>query len=115
MVQELILFVIFVNAGYTCYAQESINFNLENACIESVSYSLAQDSLYSVFIKLNPDCAREFKNFTRKNIGKLLKILKNEHLIVEAVVKGEIGSGLISINNLKDSNEVLQYLEILIK
>jgi len=64
---------------------------------------------------MTPDCALEFKSFTSENIGKSLQVLKNGHLIVEAEIKGEIDSGLISIDNLQDSKEVLEYLKILIE
>ncbi len=101
--------------GCISYAQQSINYDLENSCIESVTYSLAPDSLYAIFIKMNSECALKFKNFTRENIGKSLMILKNGNLIVEAVIRGEIDSGLISIDNLQDSNETLKYLKILIE
>jgi len=115
MNQKLFLYIIFVCMGYSSNAQQLITYNLENSCINSVTYSLAPDSLYAISIKMNSDCTINFKNFTRKNIGKSLKILKNGHLIVEAVIKEEIDSGLITIQNLQDTKETLKYLKILIE
>ena len=115
MNQKLFLYIILIYVGCSSYAQQSITYDLEDSCIKSVTYYLAPDSLYSISIKLNSDCAIKFNNFTGKNIGKSLKILKNGHLMVEAVIKGEIGSGLISIHNLQNTKEVLKYIKILIE
>ena len=109
------VYIFFACLCYNSYAQQSINYTLKNSCIESVSYSLDSDSQYAIFIQMTPDCALEFKIFTSENIGKSLQVLKNGHLIVEAVIRGEIDSGLISIDNLQDSKEVLEYLKILIE
>jgi len=97
------------------YAQETIKFVLSNSIIESVSYTVSPDTTYSICIKLNNDGTKDFEEITKSNIGKFLRILKDDYLIQEAIIKGRITSGRILMNNLKDANEVINYIKILIK
>ena len=106
--------IIIFNFNYS-YAQKPIKYNLNKSNIESVSYRIAPDSTYSISIKLNKKAANEFGKFTKNNIGKLLRIYKSKQIIQEAIIEGEIFSGLILINNLQDSDEVIKYIRLLLK
>jgi preprotein translocase subunit SecD len=107
------LTVIIFNTSH--YGQETIKYNLIKSSIETVAYYMIPDSTYSIDIKLNKESANEFKELTKNNIGKNLRILKDGHLIVEAIIKAEITSGNIQRNRLKSGDEVIKYIKILLK
>jgi|CZKP01.1.fsa_nt_gi preprotein translocase subunit SecD len=95
--------------------QETIKYNLIKSSIEAVSYALTFDSTYSIDIKLTKKSTEEFRELTKNNIGKSLRIFKGNHIIQVAIIKAEIPSGLISINNLKSGYDVIKYIKILLQ
>src|ERR1035438_9588679 len=56
--------------------QETIKYNLIKSSIEAVSYALTFDSTYSIDIKLTKKSTEEFRELTKNNIGKSLRIFK---------------------------------------
>jgi preprotein translocase subunit SecD len=109
----IILIVFLFNTPH--YGQETIKYNLTKSSIEHVTYSIIPDGTYVIDIKLNKESADEFKIITKSNIGKNLRIMKDGHIIVEAIIKAEITSGNIQRNRLKSGDEVIRYIKILLK
>jgi preprotein translocase subunit SecD len=90
-------------------------YNLTKSSIEDVTYSMIPDGTYYIIIKLNKESADEFRVITKTNIGKNLRIIKDGHIIVEAIIKGEIASGNIQRSGLKSGDEVINFIRILLK
>jgi preprotein translocase subunit SecD len=109
----IILIAILFNTPH--YGQETIKYNLTKSSIDAVTYSMIPDSTYCIDIRLNKNSANEFKEMTKTNIGKNLRIIKDGHIIVEAIIKGEITNGNIQRNRLKSGDEVIKYIKILLK
>jgi preprotein translocase subunit SecD len=110
-----IIYILFNIISIT-YAQDVVNYKLITSDIRSVSYIMdSPDSTFLISIKLNNEAANKFKEFTKNNIGKMLKIIKNTHVLIEAIIKGEIPNGNMSISNLKSKNEVIKVFKILIE
>ena len=108
----LFFFILFSNN----YAQNIVKYNLSNSDIEFISHVMhPPDSTFSILIKLNNEGTQKFKEFTKNNIGNMVGIFKNKHLIQENTVKGEISTGYISTHNLINKNEVIKVFKILIE
>lgn len=112
----LIYIILIVILSFSCnYGQESVNYYLSSSNITSVSYQISPDSTYSIFIKLNDSETKKFWEITKKNIGKLLYIFKNNERIQSAVIKTEIRNGRIAINDLSTADELIKYIKILLE
>ena len=108
----VLVFLLFTHINY---GQKSIKYILSKSSIQSVSFQLAPDSTYSILIRLTKEETNKFDEVTKQNVGNLLNIYYSKHNLVSAVVKGEIPNGLISINSLKTSAEVIYYVKILLE
>jgi preprotein translocase subunit SecD len=109
---HIVLIVILFNTAH--YGQETIKYNILKSDIEKVAYEVLPDSTYQISIKLNTKAVQELKKITKNNIGNNLIVVKDGNIIVEAIIKGEIDSGLI-VKQLKSGDEVIEYIKNLLK
>lgn len=106
------LLILFFN---NTFSQEIVEFKLSKTDIEGVSYKISTDSTYSIFIKLNVSGTEKLREITKNNVNFLLRIVKANHILQEAIIRGEIRTGLIALNDLMSEKEVLKFIKILLK
>lgn len=113
MINKIIFsYVILLLFLSNACAQNTVEFHLSDSKIDTVDYALSFDSTYSIFIKLKEPYTQEFQKLTGNNLGKMLKVYKDNDIIIEATIKTEIPNGLMSINNIKTKDELNDYLKL---
>ena len=99
-----IIFLLVLFCSITI-AQETINYSLSKEKFDTLSMESLGDSIFTVFIKLNSAATKEFSKITENNIGKRLNIIFKDSVLISAVIKGKISSGLLSVSEFTNAEE----------
>ena len=91
-----------------------IEYNLNNDMIEEIYISDLEKEIFSLVIELNEISANEFANLTKNNIGNYLIIKFGDIILVEAIIQGEIGSGVIVVGQWNNYHEPKKLLDVIL-
>jgi len=111
----LLLNVIFFVGIICIYASDNtLRFELTKDKIEKIWIYKISEGNYEIVVKLNKTNKEIFYELTAKNVGKRLTITFKDHILVSAIIKGEIDSGIISLGvwkSLKEAERMVEFLK----
>jgi preprotein translocase subunit SecD len=95
-------------------AVEDIFYELQKDDIQSILIYDLKNMKYSISVNLKEEAKIYFSKLTEKNIGRKLIIFYKDKILVQAIIKDKIPSGIIGIDNL-ENNEVMELLNSMLK
>lgn len=108
------LTVFLLLYGSVLWANGTLQYSISKEKFEDAWVVDTKDGFYSVVIKLKEPYKEEFAKLTAINIGKRLQILFEGQILVEAIIKDEIDSGIISDSGWKSEEDALKFIDTLL-
>jgi preprotein translocase subunit SecD len=105
----LILGVLIINPT-SAYAADTLQYALTHDKVKRVCVFEIKEGLYWVTVELNNPAKKVLSQLTENNIGKKMDVVISERILVSAVIKGKIDSGVISLGewNLEEATEKIK-------
>lgn len=112
-VKALIILGILLFNLVPAYAEETLQYELTHDKIKRVCVYEIKEGLYQVTLELNKPDKEALSQLTENNIGKKLEVVLSGRILMSAVIKGKIDSGVISFSESNSEEAARKIVEIL--
>ena len=95
-------------------ANETIQYELTKENVKSAMVLEIPKGVFSVEVELTAIEREKFLQLTKNNVEKRLQIIFSEQVVLSAIIKGKIDSGIIRIGKWSSEEQAMAFIKTLL-